>query len=120
MPASVKPQVPKLEFPLDIKTVLDLWHLWKQGRVGMLSIESFETIWGSSWCPKSQKSVLYGYKTIVDFILCKLYELDAEADIDEHLRIIQRLEQFCPKWSLAKVTKAIKNGNIERKWLLVV
>jgi hypothetical protein len=119
LPASVKPQVPKFEFPLDIKTVSDLWHLWKQGRAGMPSIESLEATWGSTWRPKSQKSVFCGRKAIVDFISRKLHELGGETNVAEHSRVIQRIEQLCPEWSLDKVTKAIKNGDIERKWLSV-
>jgi hypothetical protein len=26
------------------------------------------------------------------------------------------MEELCPKWSLDKVTKAIKNGDLERRW----
>ena len=85
----------------------------------MPSIESLEATWGSSWRAKSQKSVFSGRKIIVDFILCKLYELGAEANIDEHLLVIPRIQHLCPEWSLDKVTKAIKNGDIERKWLPV-
>jgi hypothetical protein len=58
--------------------------------------------------------ILFTYK-VVDFISRKLHELDAAANIDEHLRVIQRIEQLCPEWSLDKVTKAIKNGDIEHK-----
>ena len=81
------------------------------------SLESLEATWGSTWRPKSQKSVFCDRKTIVDSIMRKLHELDGETNVAEHSRVIQRIEQLCPEGSLDKVTKAIENGYIERNWL---
>jgi hypothetical protein len=116
LPASAKPQAPQFKFPLDVKTVSDLWRLWRHGRAGMPSIESLEAAWGSAWRPKSQKSLFCSRKAIVDFIARTLHELGGETNAAEPSRVIQRIEQLCPGFSLDKVTKAIKSGDIERKW----
>lgn len=121
-PVSLPPQapgqanIPRFEFPLDIGSIPDLWRLWRYGRAGMPSIESLEAGYGAAWRPKSQKSVFCGRKAIVDFILRKSRERGGEASAAEHSRVIEQIEELCPKWSFDKVTKAIKNGDLERRW----
>lgn len=111
------PSVPRFEVPLDIRRIPDLWHLWRYGRAGMPSVESLEAKYGAAWRPKSQKSVFCGRKAIVDFILRKSRERDGLQSAAEHApRVIAQMEELCPKWSLDKVTKAIKNGDLERRW----
>jgi hypothetical protein len=82
----------------------------------MPSIESLEANYGAAWRPKSQKSVFCGRKAIVDFILRKSRERGGAESAAEHPRVIAQMEELCPKWSLDKVTKAIKNGDLERRW----
>ncbi|KAK4118625.1 hypothetical protein N657DRAFT_651095 [Parathielavia appendiculata] len=65
-PAAVASNVPRFEVPLDIRSIPDLWLLWRYGRAGMPSIESLEANYGAAWRPKSQKSVFCGRKAIVD------------------------------------------------------
>ncbi|KAK4248923.1 hypothetical protein C7999DRAFT_39914 [Corynascus novoguineensis] len=114
--APVEANIPRFEFPLDIGCIPDLWRLWRYGRASMPSIESLEAEYGAAWRPKSQKSVFCGRKAIVDFILRKSRERGGEASAAEHSRVIEQREKLCPKWSLDKVTKAIKNGDLERRW----
>lgn len=115
-PPPVEPNVPRFEVPLDIRCIPDLWRLWRYGRASMPSIESLEANYGAAWRPKSQKSVFCGRKAIVDFILRKSRERDGAESAAEHSRVIAQMEKLCPKWSLDKVTKAIKNGDLERRW----
>lgn len=117
-PAShLPPQIPHFEFPLDLRSVRDLWTVWKNGRAGMPSIESLEADYGSAWRPKHQKSVFCSRKAIIDFIAQKARERGGEHDVGVHSLIVMRIEELCANWSLDKVRKAIKNGDLDRRWL---
>jgi hypothetical protein len=110
------PQIPRFEFPLDLKSVRELWTVWKHGRAGMPSIESLEADYGSTWRPKHQKSVFSARKAIIDFIAQKARERGDEHDVGLHSLVITRIEELCADLSLDKVRKAIKNGDLDRRW----
>lgn len=112
-----EPQIPHFEFPLDLRSVRDLWTVWKNGRAGMPSIESLEADYGSTWRPKHQKSVFCSRKAIIDFIAQKARERGGERDVGVHSLVVMRIEELCANWSLDKVRKAIKNGDLDRRWL---
>jgi hypothetical protein len=121
-PAAVsanKTPVPQYEFPLDIKSVRDLWTVWKNGRAGMPSVESLEAAYGPAWRPKHQKSVFCGRKSIIDFIVCKAQERGNQHDIGIQSIVVTRIEELCVNCSLDKVRKAIKSGDLERRWQAV-
>lgn len=116
--AADEPQTPQFEFPLDLRSVRDLWTVWKNGRAGMPSIESLEADYGSAWRPKHQKSVFCARKAIIDFIAQKARERGGQHDVGVHSLVITRIEELCANWSLDKVRKAIKNGDLDRRWPL--
>ena len=115
--AADEPQIPQFEFPLDLRSVRDLWAVWKNGRAGMPSIESLEADYGPAWRPKHQKSVFCARKAIIDFVTQKARERGGEHDVGVHSLAITRIEELCVNWSLDKVRKAIKNGDLDRRWL---
>jgi hypothetical protein len=83
----------------------------------MPSIESLEADYGSTWRPKHQKSVFCSRKAIIDFIAQKARERGGERDVGVHSLVVMRIEELCANWSLDKVRKAIKNGDLDRRWL---
>lgn len=117
-PPAEQGEVPKFGVPLDVRKISDLWHVWRHGRAGMPSVESLEATYGSDWRPRSQKSVFCGRKAIVDFILRKSRERGGAESAAQHARVISQMEQLCSNWSLDKVTKAIKSGDLEQRWPL--
>jgi hypothetical protein len=116
--AADESQIPRFEFPLDVKSVRDLWTVWKDGRAGMPSIESLEADYGSAWRPRHQKSVFCARKGIIEFIARKAREQGGQHDGGVHSLVITRIEELCASWSLDKVRKAIKNGDLDQRWLL--
>ncbi|KAH8645506.1 transcriptional activator of glycolytic enzymes-domain-containing protein [Xylariales sp. PMI_506] len=63
---SIPGRPPLYRLPRDIKTIVDLMKLWREGVGSMPTVETLEQRWGSRWRPPSDKAFYSTRKVIVD------------------------------------------------------
>lgn len=95
---------PRYVLSREIRTVKDLWTLWRLGGWGMPSVEKLEHDFGASWRPASEKTFFHRRKVIVD-------EISRRAALRRAVPeciIVDEMDLERAGQSLEKLQKAIK------------
>jgi hypothetical protein len=60
---------PQIRFPRTLRTVWDLYHLWRRGFAMMPSIDELERQWGSQWRLRNERQLFSMRKVVVDEVV---------------------------------------------------
>ena len=60
---------PQIRFPRTLRTVRDLYQLWRHGSVMMPAVNELEKQWGSRWRLRSQRQLFSMRKAVIDEVI---------------------------------------------------
>jgi hypothetical protein len=102
--AAVAGTVTQYTIPRDIRTVYQLWVLWKVGDRNMPSIQHLEHMFGAAWRPACEKTFFHRRKVIID----ELERRAAAEPMRPEASIAVEMDLEHGGGSLDKLQKAIK------------
>jgi hypothetical protein len=94
---------PRFRFPQSVKTVMELWRLWRHGLPPMPSIQSLEERWGARWRARADRQYFSIRRRIFDEIVRRSQARNQPEDVSAREMDLER-----GKISLDKFSKALK------------
>ena len=102
--AAARQKPPQYRLPRTTKSIVDLLKIWREGLVGMPSIDALEARWGARWRPSSEKSFFCKRRTIIDEVV-----RGAAAAGGTEYDIAQQMDMERGTASLDKVMKVLRS-----------
>lgn len=94
---------PRFRFPQSVRTVMELWRLWRHGLPPMPSIQSLEERWGAQWRARGDRQYFSIRRRIFDEIVRRSQARDQPEEVSAREMDIER-----GKISLDKFSKALR------------